>query len=122
MNTFVIKQRPLNRMCPRCGLNLTPDAAVCPQCGENVPPAVQAPAGAGQLVLNERPVQPAQPPQQPVQPLQQPVQPAVQQPVQPAVQQPVTEQAAKPVFCAMCGTKNDGGARFCKACGALIMH
>ncbi len=115
MNTFVIKQRPLNRVCPRCGLNLTPDAAVCPQCGENVPPAVQAPAGAGQPVLNERPVQP---PQQPVQPSQQPVQPAVQQPVQ----QPVTEQAAKPVFCAMCGTKNDGGARFCKACGARIMH
>ena len=107
MNTFVIKQRPLNRVCPRCGLNLTPDAAVCPQCGENVPPAVQAPAGAGQPVPNERPVQPAQPPQQPV---------------QPAVQQPVTEQTAKPVFCAMCGTKNDGGARFCKACGARIRH
>ena len=33
MNTFVIKQRPLNRVCPTCGLNLTPDAAVCPQCG-----------------------------------------------------------------------------------------
>ena len=118
MKTFVIKQRPANRVCPQCGLNLTPDAAVCPQCGENVSPAVQAPAGAEQPVPNERPVQP---PQQPVQPSQQPVQPS-QQPVQPAVQQPVTEQAAKPVFCAMCGTKNDGGARFCKACGARIMH
>ena len=111
MNTFVIKQRPLNRVCPRCGLNLTPDAAVSPQCGENVPPAVQAPAGAGQPVLNEGPVQP---PQQPVQPSQ--------QPVQPAVQQPVTEQAAKPVFCAQCGKKNDAQARFCMACGAKLIR
>ena len=122
MNTFVIKQRPLNRVCPRCGLNLMPDAAVCPQCGENVPPAVQAPAGAAeQPVLNERPVPPAQPSQQPVQPAQ----PAQQQPVQSvqsAVQQPAAEQAAKPVFCAQCGKKNDAQARFCMACGAKLIR
>jgi len=111
MNTFVIKQRPLNRVCPTCGLNLTPDAAVCPQCGASVPPAVQAPAGAAeQPVLNERPVPPAQPSQQPV------------QSVQPAAQQPAAEQAAKPVFCAQCGKKNDAQARFCMACGAKLIR
>ena len=50
-------------------------------------------------------------------------QPAQQQPVQSvqsAVQQPAAEQAAKPVFCAQCGKKNDAQARFCMACGASI--
>ena len=126
MNTFTIKQRPANRVCPTCRLNLTPEAAVCPQCGASVPPGVQAPAGAGQPSLQQKPVQreqqpvqPAQQPVPPVQPTQRPVQPT-QQPVQPAVRQPVQE--TRPVFCSQCGTKNDAQARFCKACGAKMVR
>ena len=125
MENVVVKEPPMLRVCPQCGINLAGQCLQCPQCGMDVMYVKSYPlsqAGYEQMMRENAQI------------LQQSraggaqagggyaqAQPGAAGSVQPAAGGTAPEGAAvQAKFCHQCGAKLAPGAKFCSACGTKL--
>lgn len=88
---MIMKEKPENRVCPSCGLNLALDCVTCPKCGYRESAGAVLPAEDRSGLTGTAA----------------------------GIGAGVSTKAA-PAFCSSCGARLEPGSRFCSACGSRV--